>query len=107
MYRKKLLIDQQNKMRFAAIVFSVLFLLAVTFFAFFETSEIKHDCIGDDCPVCTLIWQCRDMMRHLHVGNGALTIAVILMTVCVGMGELMERPFIPDTLVAKKVRMDA
>lgn len=41
----------------------ILFLIAVIFLSM--VVELPHDCIGDDCPVCSLVRLCRSVLLSL------------------------------------------
>ena len=51
--------------RSAAVILAVLVLVAVMTSLFVMACEADHDCIGDACPVCAAIAQCRTTLKTL------------------------------------------
>ena len=72
----------------------------------FIAMEAGHDCDGDDCPICSCIFQCENLLRQMHGGIFVSVIAILLLSQVF----LVIRP-IPailkrDSLVNLRVRLN-
>ena len=52
---------KSNRLTSAALLLLVLFILFASFY--FVLHESHHDCTGEDCPVCRLIFICRNTLK--------------------------------------------
>ena len=52
---------QSNRSARAVLLLLVLFILFASLY--FVLHETRHDCTGEDCPVCRLIAICRDALK--------------------------------------------
>lgn len=50
------------------ISFVIAFVAVTSFSLFFAGYEAEHDCVGCDCVICTVVSECRDLLRQLCSG---------------------------------------
>ena len=95
------------KMLIAANALSVLLILSVLFSAVFPIVESKHDCHGEDCPICSSIAMCENTMRILGDGDIAQIFAVVqtLFLLVLSVSFAADQ-FLQATPVSKKVRLN-
>ncbi len=87
-------------------IMAVAILTAMLLSAFFITAHADHDCSGEDCPICACIQQCASLLRSFYggmPGGVALYIPLLMALIVV---SLSEAPFVDDTLVSNKVRLN-
>ena len=93
-------------MRIATVVWAMLLLCILLFFAFFIASEVHHECNGEDCPICACIRQCEDALQRM--GGGILFSASVIIPALFILVYLLNFIFDhrKDTLVSVKVRLN-
>ncbi|MCR5747195.1 MAG: hypothetical protein K6G03_05765 [Lachnospiraceae bacterium] len=89
-----------------AVVVATVVLVAVIFSVFYTALETKHECTGEDCPVCAFLLQCDSLIRTVSSGlTGVICICIAVLylsdTVLPILLEISA-----DTLVTKKVRLN-
>ena len=50
----------------ALLVLLIVFVLVASYY--FILHETRHDCSGEDCPVCALVAICRNTLRSFSIG---------------------------------------
>ncbi len=50
------------------ISFVIAFVAVVSFSLFFAGYEAEHDCVGVDCAICTVVSECRELLKQLCGG---------------------------------------
>lgn len=87
-------------------VFIAVLLAFVLFFSvLFLLLEADHDCAGEDCPVCTLVSLCKDLLRQLLPGLTGTASVIVLPGVFRSehSGSLSSVPL--PTPVSRKVKL--
>ncbi len=86
----------------SAFIMLAFILLSVVFIAI----EADHECIGEDCPVCAGIRQCKNALQRL--GDGAIFQAEVSASVVVALfaAELFVTAVSCKTPVSEKVRLN-
>ena len=64
--------------RTAAVILTVITVVAILFSLFVIVRENDHNCTGDNCPVCALIHFCRETLKAL---SATLLIALFALAV--------------------------
>ena len=54
-----------NAKRYAAFIFSIVFIFATVFSVFYIANEINHDCTGHDCPICECVHQAQQTLKNI------------------------------------------
>lgn len=81
---------------------AVLFVVLIS--SFFVAEETKHDCTGEDCPICYEISICQETVRKLTVFC-AVFAAMLLLSVCIVLSVAQSRPAVCRTLISLKVKL--
>ena len=94
-----------NRRMFAGII-AAMMLFTVLFSYFYIASEVNHDCIGENCPICESIQICENTVKK--IGSGLITIAVLLFSfVHVYFPKFIYNSDISfDTPISLKIRMN-
>ena len=94
------------KKRIVSVGMIALILAVMLFSAFFIAAEADHDCTGEDCPICAIIYQCEHTLRN--VGNAAASQSVVLLIAIsfLLLTSICETGAAQKTLISQKVRMD-
>lgn len=95
-----------NKQRRNALILSVLFLTITLASLFYIAKESKHDCTGEDCPICAVMQQAEQVIKEFGTGAAApavFTVIVLLLSAVV-YGYVME--MVCPTPVDRRVRMN-
>ena len=78
----------------------------VLFSSFYIADHANHDCIGEDCPVCAVMEQCRIILKTIGT-------AVLVTCACIASHILLQSNtlyqayfFICNSLFSQKVRMN-
>ena len=84
----------------------VMMVLTVVSSAFFISAESHHDCIGEDCPICSLIEACETILHNTD--NSAIILYAALLPV---LFYALNVAFFNSnetatTLISQKVRMN-
>ena len=91
--------------RKAAIVFSVVFICLVLFSSCLIVAEHGHDCIGEDCNICSVI----DAAQKILSGLSMLAIASILFVVLFKFGFnyilISFKKYLFTSLILLKVKL--
>ncbi len=85
----------------------VLLTMVFTLFTYiYVATELEHDCVGEDCPICEMVLQCQQTLQQLGVGVIPLVtgMAFFFQEMRSTISELREKR--SSTLVSAKVRMD-
>ena len=95
-----------NKKRFVstALVFALFFVMLLS--TIYIIAETEHDCVGDNCPVCSQISQCENAINTVSSAAGiaaavAAAFAYILMAGTVKITS--QKP--ASTLISLKVQL--
>ena len=100
-----------NKRRhvIAAIIFAVMLLSIIVSSAYIAHEMAhRHDCIGEDCPICQFIAQIEQMRR----GFGMALLVLLLICFALAVGHEWRRNAIAEdmpalyTLVGRKIRLN-
>ena len=67
-----------NKKRLAAVIFAAIIFIVFMTSLFAITHEADHDCIGENCPICTVIALCQNTLKMLS----DVTVAVVALFTC-------------------------
>lgn len=94
-----------NKKRFIAVTFAFMLFFVMLLSTVYIVAESEHDCIGDNCPVCSQILQCETALNTISSAAGAAAAAAvfayILMTGTVKV--ISQKP--ASTLISLKVQL--
>ena len=91
-----------NKKRFVstALVFALFFVMLLS--TIYIIAETEHDCVGDNCPVCSQISQCENAVSSAaSIAAAAAAFAYILMAGTVKVTS--QKP--ASTLISLKVQL--
>ena len=91
-----------NKKRFVstALVFALFFVMLLS--TIYIIAETEHDCVGDNCPVCSQISQCENAINTVSsAASIAAAAAYILMAGTVK--NTSQKP--ASTLISLKVQL--
>lgn len=82
------------------------FVIAVFFSLFFIVKEVRHDCTGEDCPVCACIHQVEQTLKQVGTGSveTAWTFAAQFPPIMVFLCLTLFVPVV--SLISWKVRMN-
>lgn len=89
-----------------AIILGTVLLFGMLFSAFFITTELHHDCSGEDCPICQMIAVCENFVSNLGTGLIFLAVALLLVLNNSYLSIDSGASFIAPTLVRQKVRLN-
>ncbi len=84
----------------------MLFLVVSLFSNFYLLQEYDHDCVGDDCPVCALIYVAEQNVQQLNSGAAPSVVLVLAVVAVLAAVGLWANPVAASTLVSRKVRLD-
>lgn len=95
-----------NAKRYAAFIFSIVFIFATVFSVFYIAEEINHDCTGNDCPICECVHQAQQTLKNIGTGFAEAVIivaaVVVLISLLLSFGDDLRN----SSLISQKVRMD-
>lgn len=94
-----------KKQRVLVFVMAVSLLFLVTFAAFYIGSEINHDCIGDNCPICCQVNMCESTVKSISSGIGTIAPAVATLVFLILDVSADPEVRLFDTLVSLKVKL--
>lgn len=99
-------INRLEASRIVAGIIAMLMILGVLFFSFYISSELEHDCLGNDCPICASIQQCENVLHKIG-GGIAYAISIILpaLLICVSI-NILSNDLLQETPVSRKIRMN-
>ncbi|MCR5746090.1 MAG: hypothetical protein K6G03_00095, partial [Lachnospiraceae bacterium] len=64
----------------AAVAVAIIILTAVIFSVFYTALETKHECSGEDCPVCAFLLQCEILIRTVSSGfTGVICVYIAIL----------------------------
>ncbi|MBQ9551201.1 MAG: hypothetical protein IJU96_00405 [Clostridia bacterium] len=95
-----------KRKRIAAGVIALVMAAAVLFAAFFIAVEADHDCVGEGCAVCACIQACVQSFRQFGAGRASSAAAAVCFWLLVLSAFFFLPTFLPQTPVAKKVRLN-
>ncbi|MCR5468116.1 MAG: hypothetical protein K6F37_04070 [Lachnospiraceae bacterium] len=95
--------DKKTRIISGIMVFVMLIFLL--FASFFVAIEAHHDCVGEDCPICTCIEQCESIMQSAHDGLHA-QVSVLPVVIFTLLFFLSGCALTADSLVSQKVRLN-
>ena len=58
----------KTKRRFISVLLILLIFFVLFASYYFILHETRHDCSGEDCPVCALVAICRNTLRSFSIG---------------------------------------
>ncbi len=99
-------LNGSKRKRIAAGVIGLILLVIVLFSAFYITAETGHDCIGEDCPVCSFIQQCESTLRGVGDGTAVQSAILIPFLFVLVIAAPAAAAVCPDTLISIKVRLN-
>lgn len=84
----------------------LLFLVFVFLSGIYAVREVKHECTGNDCPVCACLHGIGQTLKQL--GTGALRLAAFMPMLCTGivLVTLVDLLLSIRTPVSQKIRMN-
>ncbi|MCR5623995.1 MAG: hypothetical protein K6G11_01995 [Lachnospiraceae bacterium] len=98
------MLDYKNKIM-AFVLISIIVITSMVS-EFFIAEEFEHDCCGEDCPVCSVLECCDNIIHRLWDGGIIFFFCIFLAFVA----TVKILPFIckfeRKTLVSVKVRLD-
>ncbi len=92
--------------KYAAGIMAGMMLVVFLFSAFYIAAEADHDCSGGDCPICTCIRQCENLLHPSDDGTTAQPAVVVPVVFFLLSAVLPGVVFPQETLVSRKVRLD-
>ena len=96
----------KNAHRIIAGIMGMMMLVMMLFSFFYIAAESRHNCCGDDCPVCACIDHCMRTIRQVNTA-AKVSVAVIIPFLLVLVSTLTAVYVVSgETLVSRKVRMD-
>ncbi len=84
-------------------LFAALFVLVS---GIFLIHEIRHDCSGEDCPVCAAMEQCEEAVRTLCTGLVILAAVILSALPLLISGSRPSHPVLSCTPVSAKTRIN-
>lgn len=95
-----------NRIRYMALVLSVMMVLGLLFAQLFIALESEHECDGDECPICTCIEICINIINSTKDAIRS-SVPVFLFVAFVYVSHyIMFCGIRKQTLVSQKVRMN-
>ena len=95
-----------NKRRLSA-AFICAALIAITLFsALFIVKESRHDCTGEDCPVCVCLHQAEQTLRQISAGPAEAAGEFAIYFVLVTLSAYLSLSVPVVSLISQKVRMN-
>ncbi len=90
----------------AAGIIAFMMLVVILFSVFFIAAEARHDCSGENCPICACIQQCENTLNQL--GDGIVCQADVIIPAIILFAAIFfsARTFCQDTLITRKVRLN-
>ncbi|MCR4694491.1 MAG: hypothetical protein K5773_04105 [Pseudobutyrivibrio sp.] len=95
-----------NTTKLAASVIGLMMLVIVLFSAFFITTEMNHDCSGEDCPICASIQLCESTLNTLGDGLSLSSFVIIPFIFLFFVVVLFRIDLLSHTLISNKVRLN-
>ncbi len=92
--------------RIAACIMVMLMLFIMLFSAFYIAAEADHDCTGEDCPICACIVLCENTLHQIGTGGSSLAAVIIPIFFLLVSVFLFAVPFLQETLVSRKIRLN-
>lgn len=81
------IVKTKRRLFSALLILLIIFVLVASYF--FILHETRHDCTGDDCPVCALVAICRNTLKVFSV---ALILFALILALTGGTGAVaLER----------------
>lgn len=91
--------------KFLAIICAVMIAFALVFCSQFILAEEHHDCVGEDCPICSEIAFCQNAIDSLSFGFGfVLALSAVIFAIVKTLGYFVERISV-STPTSLKVKM--
>lgn len=96
-----------KRQRAAALIACVAFLFVTLCSILFLAKAAKHDCTGEDCPICARISEAENTLKKLGGGKPPVSAAVPALLLCVFLAPVWGLCAVPySTPVLQKVRMN-
>ena len=94
-----------NKKHLVAVFLAAVVLFALMSSLFVSIHEADHDCIGENCPVCTVIAICRNTLKAL--GGALVAAALVFACFCLGVSVITRFRIVKynETPVSLKVKL--
>ena len=92
--------------RTAAGILGMLILFIILFSSILIASEVKHECTGEDCPICACIQQCENTLRHIRNTVDHPAAAIIPIIFMLVSADLFVIDSAQETLVSSKIRLN-
>ena len=90
-----------------SIILSSLLLTFVIFTIMIEAAESRHECSGEDCPICHLLLVTQDNLRLLGLTLGSVAVCISIYAVMTEVAlRLPNVPTVKTTLITQKVRLN-
>ncbi len=95
----------EKKKRIIAILLAVTVFFVMLYSAFFIVAHARHDCVGENCPICYQIDVCKNVLKNLSLAVAAAAFAAAFTyTLCRSISACTA--VIPSyTLVSLKVKL--
>ena len=91
--------------RLIAGIIIIMMLVVVLSSSCFIAGHVDHDCAGEDCPVCAFIRQCEKVLLGYGSFTSVKAVTLPYMIILLFLFFTVS-PWIMDTPVSKKVRMN-
>lgn len=91
-----------------AVSIAVCILLVFVTFAslFYIAKEERHDCTGEDCPICSCIHQAEQLLKNIGTDTSAIANVNLLPLFVTLLFTCQFLLFCSTSLVSKKVRLN-
>ncbi len=99
-------IKQSAAGRIVAAAMAAVILCVMLTASFCLTAQADHDCSGEHCAVCALLYQWGDMVRQVRSGISALTALLPAAAPQFFLLLLIAAAFLSATPVSKQVRLN-
>ncbi|MBP5609297.1 MAG: hypothetical protein J6X66_13655 [Lachnospiraceae bacterium] len=96
----------KKKYKNIILVLGLLVLISMLFSVCLACAEKHHHCMGEDCPICACINQCRESLRDLTDGIVPFVLVFTAAAAVYGLNRFPASVCIGDTPVDLRVRLN-
>ena len=91
--------------RITAILFTVLFLFIALFSRVYIVSEVNHDCVGEECPICQALTVAEEVEEGISAAGGVIIAAVAFLFAALILLYTPAKNILSTTLISLKVKL--